>query len=295
MSVVGVVRPGSQAGDVEGVIEVDLSDVDRLAAALRGAGATVVCHLAWVGHPRSAGMDYESQLVANVVPSANVALAAGLAGLEHVVFLSSGGALATPRKGPRPAYGWAKLAVEALTTATSREFGFKLTILRPTALIGPGQDPARGLGVVTIFARQILLGEPIRIIGSPATSRDFLHVTDLCECIGVVIERRAEGVFEIGGPESVRLDTLVALLEEKLDRRAEIDVVGPTGVDPTTVKLDNAAIREAVGWAPRRTLAESLPEIITELVAHAQGDEGPSEHEATRRTRVTGGRRGPTA
>jgi UDP-glucose 4-epimerase len=236
-------------------------------------------------------MDYESQLVANVVPSANVALAAGLAGLDHLVFLSSGGALVSPQNGPRPAYAWAKLAVEALTTATSREFGFRLTILRPTALIGPGQDPARGLGVVTIFARQILVREPIRIIGSPATSRDFLHVADLCECIGVVLERRAEGVFEVGGPETIRLDVLVALLEEKLNRRAEIEVVDPTGVDPTIVKLDNTAIHDAIGWTPRRTLAASLPEIIAELVPQADGHEASPEVEATRRTRVTGGRR----
>lgn len=263
--VIAVVRPGSPVGEADGVIEHDLGDVDVLATQLRAAGVSAVCHLAWVGHPRSAGMDYDTQIVGDVVPSANLGVAAGLAGVAHVVFVSSGGAVAVAREGPRPAYGWAKLAVEALFAATSREFGYALTILRPTALIGPGQDPTRGLGAVTIFARQILLGEPIRIIGSPATSRDFLHVADLSECIGLVIERRVAGVFELGGPDVVRLDALVALLERSLGRRAQVEVVDGTGIDPTIVKLDNTAINDAIGWTPRRTLAASLPEIVADL------------------------------
>ena len=266
-TVVAIVRPGAATGDVDGRIDHDLREVDGLAAALRAADVGVVCHLAWEGHPRSAGVDYTTQTDRNVVPSANLALAAGLAGVGHLVFVSSGGAVAVSGEGPRPAYGWAKLAVEALLDVTSEDFGYALTVLRPTALMGPGQDPSRGLGAVTIFARQAMLGERVRIIGSPAASRDFLHVADLSECIGAVVDRRAAGVFEVGGPEPIRLDALVALLERALDRPVAVEVVPGSGVDPEIVRMDNGAITRAVDWTPRRTLAASLPEILRDIAA----------------------------
>ena len=264
LTVIGIVRPGARTGDVDGRIDHDLADVASLAAALRDAGVEVVCHLAWDGHPRSAGMAYSAQLDRNVVPSANLALASGLAGVTHVLFVSSGGAVAVPRKGPRPAYGWAKVAVEAILEATSRDFGYALTVLRPTALMGPNQDPSRGLGAVTIFARQALLHEPVRIIGSPAASRDFLHVLDLSECIAAVVDRRAAGVFEVGGPELIRLDVLVAMLEQALEEKVAVEIVPGNGMDPDVVRMDNTAITAAVGWSPRRTLAASLPDILRE-------------------------------
>jgi UDP-glucose 4-epimerase len=271
-AVVAIVRPGSRVTGVDGVIEHDLRGIETLATALRDAGVGAVCHLAWVGHPRSAGMDYEAQLVGNVVPSANVMLASGLAGVGHVVFVSSGGAVADPDQHPRPAYGWAKLAVEALSEATSLEFGTSLTIMRPTALMGPGQDPTRGLGAVTIFARQVLRGEPIRIFGSPAGGRDFLHVADLAECMALVLERGATGVFEAGGPELVTLAGLVAQVEQATGRQAVVEVVGGTGIDPVTVRLDNGPIGRAIGWIPRRTLAASLPEILGDIAAEFERD-----------------------
>jgi UDP-glucose 4-epimerase len=293
--VISVVRSRRDLDDTNGMIAHDLGEVDGLAAQLRAAGVTAVCHLAWVGHPRSAGMDFEGQIASNLVPSANLALAAGLAGVGHVVFISSGGAVAANSIGPTPAYGWAKLAVEGLYAATSRNFGYALTILRPTALMGPGQDPSGGLGVVTIFARQILRGEPIRIIGSPATSRDFLHVVDLAECIALVIERRATGTFEVGGPEVVRLDALVGLLERSLDRRAEVGVVEGSGVDPSLVRLDNTAITDAIGWRPYRTLAASLPEIVAYLATQLDLTEAPPRRGPGWRPSGGTARRGPSA
>ena len=266
-TVIAVVRPGASTGDADGRIDHDLDAVGSLATALRDANVDVVCHLAWDGHPRSAGLDYTAQLDRNVVPSANLAVAAGLAGVGHVVFVSSGGAVAVPREGPRPAYGWAKLAVEAILEITSRDFGYALTVMRPTALMGPGQDPSRGLGVVTIFARQALLGEPVRIIGSVDASRDFLHVVDLSDCIAAVVDRRAAGVFEVGGPEVIRLGALVALLEGAVGRPIAVELVPGSGVDPEAVRMDNGAITGAVGWTPGRTLEASLPEILADVDA----------------------------
>ena len=90
--VVGLVRPG-QGTVSSDLVEDDLSDIDRLASILTAVGTEAICHCAWRGHPRSAGVDYTSQVATDVVTSANLAVASGLAEIKQFVFLSSGGAI----------------------------------------------------------------------------------------------------------------------------------------------------------------------------------------------------------
>jgi UDP-glucose 4-epimerase len=126
---------------------------------------------------------------------------------------------------------------ESTCAATAHDFGFALTTLRPTAVYGPGQDPGSGLGAVTVFLAQLLRGETLHVYGEPGQSRDYLHVADLAACIRAVVAARPQGTFEVGGPEPVRVDELVALLERVLDRRADLVVEPATGLDPVEVRL----------------------------------------------------------
>ncbi len=259
--VTGLVRPGSSPVPVP-VVECELDDGEALADVLTGLEIDVVYHCAWVGHPRSAGTRYGEQARASVMPALQLAIAAGVARVAHVVFVSSGGGLNGPATARPTAYGWGKRTVEALLRATAHDFGFGLTILRPTAVYGEGQDPAQGLGVVTAFLTAILTGQPLRIFGSPESGRDFLHVDDLTDCLAAVIEHGVDGMYEVGGPEVVTLAELVRMLEQAAGRRADLRIDNPTGFDPQLVRLQNDAITTATGWVPTRRLVDSIPELV---------------------------------
>jgi UDP-glucose 4-epimerase len=265
--VVGLVRPGHDTQGLAETVLDDLSDLDRLAEVLTTVRPTAVCHCAWSGHPRSAGVDYPGQIVADLVPSTNLAVAAGLAGVQQFVLISSGGALRQELAGDGrpPAYGWAKRATESVIEATSRDFGYRVTVLRPTAVYGPGQDPANGLGAVAVFAANMLRGDSVRLFGSTDAGRDFLHVADLADCVARVIEMGLAGTYDVGGPEVVRLRELIGLLELVLARPADVQVAGRTGVDPELVELDNGPITGASGWRPNRRLETSLPEVVVDV------------------------------
>ncbi len=254
-----------------GAVVDDLSDATRLSDALIGHRIDTVVHAAWTGHPRSSGTDYAAQVVTNIAPSTNVVLAAGTAGVEQVVVLSSGGALAEHASGRHlapPAYGWAKRTVEAIAHSSADSFGFEVTVLRPSAVYGPGQDPSKGLGAAAVFARHILLGEVIEVFGSLDVARDFLHVDDLADAITALVEQRAGGTFEVGGPELVSLRSLIAGLEATIGRTAIVKVTAPTGVDRDVVRLDNAPLLAAVGWAPSRRLTAQLHEVVADVARH---------------------------
>ncbi len=264
-----VIRIARPEDDASAEISTYLADPRKLADQLRDAGVEALVHAAWAGHPRSAGTDYEGQLAASVVPTIHAMLAAGMAELSHVVILGTGGGIAVRAHGSAapPAYGWAKRTAEGAATATASAFGYGLTVIRPSAVYGPGQDPARGLGAVTTFAAAIVEGAPVRILGDDSVTRDFLHVADLADAVCQVLLQRACGTFELGGPESVSLGELVRLFEAASGKSADVHRLPATGVDPVSVRLDNTLLTAATGWAPRRRVADSVSELIAALGA----------------------------
>ena len=261
-----VVGVGRSAGEGVDVV-LDLSDVAAIRGLLDQEQIDSVVHCAWSGHPRSSAHEFTGQLHANVVTSANVGLACGLAGVEQLVFVSSGGATHRgSRERPPPAYGWAKMAAEGVLVATADSFGTILTILRPTAVFGPGQDPAGRLGVVAVFADKLLKGLPLEVFGSLEQSRDFLHVRDLADVVVSCLAERVSGVFPVGGPHQVTIGSLIRTLEGAAGVSAEVQLVEVSGVDPVVVQLDNSALLAAVGWTPKRDLPGSVDEILEELI-----------------------------
>lgn len=214
---------------------------NKIALANQLQGVEVICHCAWSGHPRQ-----EVDIKWNIATSMLVAMAADLANVRHMVFMSSGGGI----KGTTE-YAIGKYGVEGLYDKSLGLFNFDLTVLRPTAVYGPGQDPSKGIGAVITFLDAVMKDKPIHILGSPFSGRDFLHVEDLAECTAEVIEQKTYGTFEVGGPEVVELNRLITLIENALGKTAIVQIDNPTGVDPQTVKLDNGPVTEATGWTPK--------------------------------------------
>ena len=81
---------------------------------------------------------------------------------------------------PISAYGADKLACEQHARVAARIFGLHTVGLRFFNVFGPRQDPTSPYsGVISIFARRCLAGEPMRIFGDGGQSRDFIHVSDI--------------------------------------------------------------------------------------------------------------------
>lgn len=210
--------------------------------------ADVMVHCAWSGHPRN---EVESQR--NIYTSLTVAKAVNKARVPHMVFMSSGGGINSVT-----AYSSSKREVESLLSDEFDLFDFSLTVLRPTAVYGPGQDPNKGLGAVTTFIEAVRQDKTIHILGSPYSGRDFLHVRDLAEATCEVIEHRSFGTFEVGGPEVIQLNQLIKMIEGSFMRTAKVQIENPTGVDPQIIKLNNTLITKETGWVPRRRVADYI-------------------------------------
>jgi UDP-glucose 4-epimerase len=85
---------------------------------------------------------------------------------------------------PLSLYGVHKLGGERLCFAYAQSCGVPATCLRFFNVYGPRQDPKSPYsGVITIFLRRALAGQPLVIFGDGLQTRDFVYVADVVEAI----------------------------------------------------------------------------------------------------------------
>ena len=131
-----------------------------------------ICHLAAQHSVKISTDDPAHDASVNILGLINILQNASRFGTQKIIFSSSGASYGTVEKMPvdettvqRPEspYGITKMSSELYLRFWKNLHGLDFTILRYGNVYGPRQDPLGEAGVIAIFARQILLGESIRI------------------------------------------------------------------------------------------------------------------------------------
>ncbi|MFF8188115.1 NAD-dependent epimerase/dehydratase family protein [Microbacterium sp. NPDC016588] len=137
---------------------------------------------------------------------------------------------ATPTA-PLSAYGEAKLRMEVALTAATARSGRRAFIARVTNLYGPGQDMAKGQGLISVIVGGYVTGRPISVYVSLDTLRDYIYVDDCGRVIAAAMQRVRDEppgtvVTKIVG--SMRALSIGALLGEiaRLRRRPVALILG---------------------------------------------------------------------
>jgi UDP-glucose 4-epimerase len=170
--------------DVE-FVKGDVCDPAVVADAMTDVDAVV--HLAAAGSVVDSVSDPAANFTANALGTFTVLNAVRAAGIERLVFSSTGGALigdTTPpvneRSLPKPIspYGASKLAAEAYCHAFAKSYGIRTVSTRFANVYGPYSGHKKG--AITVFFKALHRGEPIIIYGDGNASRDFMYVDDIC-------------------------------------------------------------------------------------------------------------------
>jgi UDP-glucose 4-epimerase len=251
--------------DVE-IVKGAIGDAD-LVRKLAGPADAIV-HLAAAGSVVDSVADPVANFGANVIGTFTVLDAARQAGIDRLVFSSTGGALigdAVPpvneRSLPKPIspYGASKLAAEAYCHAFAKSFGIRTVSLRFANLYGPFSGHKKG--AITVFFRALYDDEPIIIYGDGKASRDFMYVDDICNGIrlGLTADVDAGTVVHL----ATGVETSVAELADacrrvagKPDHPIEFRPGRPGEVGRNFATYDLAA--ELLGFAPSVTLTDGL-------------------------------------
>ena len=87
----------------------------------------------------------------------------------------------TPR--PLAPYGFAKLAAEGAATQFAAATGTRLVIGRVANLYGPGQNLDKPQGLISVFAKSYLTGQPVSVYVSLDTLRDYIFIDDAASLV----------------------------------------------------------------------------------------------------------------
>ena len=180
----------ARSNDTFAFVEADIVNAD-LIGLLAEAKPEVVYHLAAQIDVRRSVSDPQFDATVNVVGTVRVAEAARLAGVRKVVHTSSGGSVyGAPRNYPTsetaptdPAspYAASKIAGEIYLNTFRNLHGMDCSHIAPSNVYGPRQDPHGEAGVVAIFVKALLAGQPTVVFGDGSNTRDYVFVDDVVD------------------------------------------------------------------------------------------------------------------
>ena len=180
----------ARSNDTFAFVEADIVSAD-LIGLLAEAKPEVVYHLAAQIDVRRSVSDPQFDATVNVVGTVRVAEAARLAGVRKVVDTSSGGSVyGAPRNYPTsetaptdPAspYAASKIAGEIYLNTFRNLHGMDCSHIAPSNVYGPRQDPHGEAGVVAIFVKALLAGQPTVVFGDGSNTRDYVFVDDVVD------------------------------------------------------------------------------------------------------------------
>ncbi len=268
-------RANLDSADVE-VVDADIRDADAVARALDGVD--VVIHLAAYGSVAESVEEPFENFDVNVRGTLVLLNACAAAGIEKLVFASTGGAIMgntpppvdeTSVPWPISPYGASKLCGEAYCHAFAGSFGLPVVALRFANVYGPVS--AHKKGAVTAFVTRALRGEPLVIYGDGSATRDFLYVNDLCAGICAAVDAPLEDeVVHLASGEETSIGALAELILE-LTGAGDLPIVYEERrrgeIERTFARPERAA--ELLGFAPAHSLRDGLRKTIDWFAARA--------------------------
>jgi nucleoside-diphosphate-sugar epimerase len=161
---------------------------------------------------------------------------------------------------PDNEYGWEKLYAERVAMAYARRTGMQVRIARFQNCYGAegtwqgGREKAPA--AICRKVAEADDGGAIEVWGDGTAVRSFTHVNDMVDAIYLLMQSDLHGGVNIGCPEYVTVNQLVATVAEVAGKRIHIRYVdGPVGVQSRN--FSNARIF-STGWRPKIFLKEGI-------------------------------------
>lgn len=220
----------------------------------------------------------------NLVVQTNVIEAAHKVGVAKLLFLGS--SCIYPRLAPQPIveaallegpleptnqwYAIAKIAGIKLAQAYRRQYGDDFISVMPTNLYGPGDNYDREAShVLPALIRKVYEARrsgaaELKIWGTGAARREFLHVDDLADACILLMERySSEEPINIGYGSDISILDLAALICSLAGYHGKT-IFDPGKPDGTPRKLLDSSRLSGFGWKPRISLREGIGRTFAE-------------------------------
>lgn len=266
----------------------DLADRKLMAGLFASGDFEKVIHLAAQAGVRYSIVNPHAYIDSNITGFMNILEGCRHNGVKHLVYASSSsvyGANTTMPFSvhhnvdhPVSLYAATKKANELMAHTYASLYGLPCTGLRFFTVYGPWGRPDMAL---FIFTKAILEGRPIDVYNEGRMRRDFTYIDDIVEGVVRVTDRVAapnpdwsgnapdpgtsyapNRVYNIGNNSPVELLRFIEVLEEKLGKKAVMNLmpIQPGDVPATCADVDD--LMADVGFTPGTSIEEGIGRFV---------------------------------
>lgn len=226
-----------------------------------------ICHLAAQHSVKISTDDPSHDASVNILGLINILQNATRFGVRKIIFSSSGASYGTVEKmpvnestlqKPESPYGITKMTSEHYLRFWKDMHGLDYTILRYGNVYGPRQDPMGEAGVIAIFARQILLGEPVRIDWDGEQQKDYVYVEDVARANVLALTAGNSETYCIAYGKGTSVNALYRGLVNQIGHEVEIKRAPKRPGDIYLTYFDCTKALNELGWKAESDLEEGL-------------------------------------
>ncbi len=268
---------------------IDLADRDGMARLFAETRPAKVVNLAAQAGVRYSLEHPAAYVDSNLVGFGNILEGCRSAQVEHLVFASTSSVYGANGKlpfsvhddvsHPITLYAATKLANESMAHSYAHLFGIPSTGLRFFTVYGPWGRPDMALFK---FTEAILANRPIEVYGRGQMQRDFTYIDDIVTGVIAALDRPAAiatnwnaeapdpatsgvapwRVLNLGNSQRVELMRYIAVLEEKLGRKAELNLLPMQPGDVARTEADVTDTKAALDYAPSTPIETGVGDFV---------------------------------
>lgn len=241
------------------IFDSDLDDFDAVLKFV--SGCDQVIHLAGVF-----SNDFDVLMTVNVRGTRNVVDASKMAGVERIIFSSTGAVYGEPLNDnmsveedplfPNTLYGLSKQYAEEYLSFSQMKF----LALRFPNVYGIGNKK----GVIYNFIHDIQERGEVTIFGDGKQQRNFLYVEDAVDAILLAIEHtEIVGVMNIADRNLYSLNDVLDILKTRCRLHFQVKYM-PAEVSNQlrVLSLSINSAEQVIGWKPKMSLADGLKKTL---------------------------------
>jgi UDP-glucuronate 4-epimerase len=269
-------------------IHADIADRKTMTRLFQQAQVDQVVHLAAQAGLRHSIHHPHTYAASNITGFLNVLEGCRHNGVGHLLYASSssvyGNDATTPfcehhgANHPMSFYAATKRANELMAHSYASLYGLPCTGLRFFTVYGPWGRPDMAL---FMFTRAIIEGTKIDVFNHGQHQRDLTYIDDIVTGLTRVLDQPAEGsinfdparpdpaissapwrIYNIGNEKPIGLMRLIEILEVKLDRKADINMMPRQLGDALTTWSDTSDIKTDFDYQATTSVEEGIGKFV---------------------------------
>lgn len=170
---------------------------------------------------------------------------------------------------PNSPYSASKASADLIVRAYHETFGMPVNITRCSNNYGPYQFPEK---LIPLMINNCLNEKNLPVYGDGMQIRDWLHVSDHCSAIDVILHKGVDGeIYNIGGNNEKANIEIVRLIIKILGKSEDlIKYVEDRPGHDRRYAIDNTKISTQLSWEPIYTFEQGMKETIEWYLKHQE-------------------------